>query len=250
MKTLLFYLAFLMVSFSLYGQDESKNQMVDIDEIVVSPPRFTGTINSISMFNTDNMSLIKKHLYENVECPDRALQSGLEGTEVISFVVTPEGNLTDFEIVNSVCREIDKEVIDVLKRTNGMWLPGFNNGKPISMEQEISMAFGNSNTNSIVKHFKEMATKYYCKANDELLTEHRPQKALKFYNKGIVYLPNDKSLLLLRGICNYELGDAESARRDWDRIIELGGIDPYPYELSETKGYSEMMEMLAKNQDR
>ena len=82
-----------------------------------------------------------------------------------------------------------------------------------------------------------------------LFVEHKPKKALRYYNKSKRYLPNDKGLLLLRGISNYELGNEENARKDWNRIVTLGGI-VYKSdfsELAEMKGYKDMTRILAKN---
>ncbi len=78
--------------------------------------------------------------------------------------------------------------------------------------------------------------------------EHKPKKALRHYNKSVRYLPNDKGLLLIRGICNYELGNEENARKDWNRIVSLGGVG-YSMDnsiLSEMKGYKEMTRILAQ----
>ena len=95
------------------------------------------------------------------------------------------------------------------------------------------------------------ATNYFDEGNLNLLVNNKPEKALRLYNKGVRYLPNETGLLLLRGICNYELGNTESARRDWDRIAILGGIDPGKLddELAGMKGYSEMTNILAKTED-
>ena len=61
-------------------------------------------------------------------------------------------------------------------------------------------------------------------------------------------MPNDKALLYARGLCRYELGDTEGARRDWNRIVALGGIDfsEFAYDSGEMNGYDEMIKILAK----
>ena len=64
-------------------------------------------------------------------------------------------------------------------------------------------------------------------------------------------MPNDKALLMLRGICHFELGNKERASLDWNRIEFLGGIEPAKIDnsLISMKGYSEMIEILANNND-
>jgi len=60
---------------------------------------------------------------------------------VIQFTVTTQGNVTDFENINSVCPAIDNEVILALNKTNGMWIPGRNNGNPVDMSIVITFVF-------------------------------------------------------------------------------------------------------------
>ena len=53
----------------------------------------------------------------------------------------------------------------------------------------------------------------------------------------------------MRGVCNYELGNKESAINDWNRVATLGGMDMIRFmteELTAMKGYNEMIRVLAK----
>lgn len=63
------------------------------------------------------------------------------------------------------------------------------------------------------------------------------------------YVPNDKSLLAIRGICKYQLGDKAGACRDWNRIKTLVGMggDAYLDNFCEQPGYSEMIGMVQGN---
>jgi tetratricopeptide (TPR) repeat protein len=169
-----------------------------------------------------------------------------EGTEVVRFTVTPSGELSDFAIINSVSREIDKEIIRVLETTNGMWIPGNNDNVPTGMTKEVSLAFciKNNSSKSVTEIFKEKATNCYFAGSKALFEKQNPKKALKYYNWGINYLPNDQSLLLGRGICRYETGDKEGARQDWERLKSLGGFEIENWELTENakglKSYDEL----------
>jgi tetratricopeptide (TPR) repeat protein len=248
MKRYVIFLICLTATIAVFGQNETIQINRDVEEVKVTPPKFTGVLNADKLYDAGKSSAIKNYLAKNFVCPNSAAECNKEGTEIIQFTVTPDGRLTKFKVVNSVCKEIDKEMIRVLKNTNGMWVPGQNNGKPATMEHEVSMLFGNYTQDEIVNHFVEQAEKYHTMGSSKLIVEQRPKKALKYYNSGIRYLPNDKGLLLLRGICNYELGNEEEAKRDWNRIVSLGGTDhALNYEeLVEMKGYKEMTRILAK----
>lgn len=247
MKKNVIFLICLILSMIAIGQNETQ-KMVDIDEVEVSPPKFTGIENVATYSNAENISLINNFLAKNTKYPQGAAEILLEGTEVVQFTVTPSGNVTNFNVINSVSKEIDKELIRVLKSTNGMWKPGYNNGKPTEMEQEVSLIFADYNESEVVKYFVKKAVYNYTEGSKHLFTEHKPKKAIKHYDMGIRYLPSDKGLLLLRGLCNYELGNIENAKSDWERIVTLGGMDIRDFykEVADLSGYSEMNRILAQ----
>ena len=253
MKKTAIFLICLILSIVAIGQSETQNQRVDPEDAGFTPPQFTGIENRASILETDNSLLVKNYLLNNFICPRKSAKCWKEGTEIVQFTVTPSGSVTNFKVINSVSSEIDHEFIRVLKTTDGMWKPGYSNGEPTAMKKEVSMLLkvGDYNDSEIVNYFNEKATNYFDKGSLNLLVKNKPEKALRLYNKGVRYLPNDKGLLLLRGICCYELGDIESAQRDWDRIVTLGGIDPgiLDDELAEMKGYCKMTTILAKAED-
>ena len=245
MKKYVIFLFCLFLSIAVFGQNETKNEL----EGNVVNPRFTGSENVTSILKTDNSLMVNKYLKENLVCPKKAVECFIEGTEIVQFVVTPAGELTNFRVTNSLCPEIDEELIRVLKETNGMWEPGLKNGTPIAMEQEVKVMIGDYTDDTFVKYFTQKAENHFINGSKKLFEQNNPKKALKHYNMAARYLPNDKSLLLLRGICHYDLGDDEKAEKDWNRIVALGGIDieKTEYDLVGMKGFAKMSTILAKN---
>lgn len=252
MKTSVIFFICLISSIVVFGQNETKKINLNAEEVQSTSPKFTGVVNSVEMYSGERPQLINQFVAESFKCPLQSMLCGQEGTEVIRFTVTPAGRLIDFKVVHSVCPAVDKELIRVLKNTNGMWMPGYNDGEPIAMEHEVSMMLGDCGQDKIISHFVAQSVKYYCLGSSTLLVEQKPKKALQYFNKSIRYTPNDKGVLLLRGICSYELGKTEDAKRDWERIVYLGGLDySVNYaELAEMKGYSEMTNILAKNNNK
>jgi TonB family protein len=249
MKTKIFILAVLILPIAAMGQIFHKN--VDIPEVKVTPPVFAGV--QIVPDDPDSQdNFLGKYLSEYFQYPQSAKQCGDQGTGVIQFVVQPDGKLTDFRVINSVCRELDKEFVRVIKTTEGMWNPGSNNGNPVQMEKEVSMMFVADCewcNNKPIEYFTKQAKAYFARANKLFLEKHNSKKALKNYDKTIKYLPYDASTLLLRGLCRYENGNLEGARTDWERINKIGSsfdASPYLEELTLLKGYDEMMATLEK----
>jgi TonB family protein len=219
MKRNLFFMVSMLVAVFAFGQNQS------LKEIEVKAPMFH------SAFYDD----INDFLLSGIEYPTEAVKAGDEGTEVIQFVVTQNGTVTDFKVINSVSDAIDKEVIRILKITNGMWIPRYENGAPVAMNKEVSVVFQlNPSTD-----FVAMAKSYLEKANQMFFIDKQPKKALKYLDKGINLLPHDETLLVVRGICRYELGDETGAQNDWNRIADSGKIalSEFTAQLEETKGY-------------
>ena len=247
MKKYVIFIVCLISSIMVFGQDETKQINVEVDEVKVTPPKFTGIENATASSNTGESALINNYLIKNLVCPKGAVECEKEGTEVIEFTVNPDGKLSNFKVINSVCSEVDEELIRLLRSTNGMWLPGYNNGEPTAMEREVSLMIGSYKPDEIASHFVNKAEKLFEMGSLSFCVDQKPKKALRYYDKGLRYMPNDKSLLLLRGFCNYEIGKTEKAKRDWERIQTLGGTNGvYFDELVEMKGYEEMKKILAK----
>jgi hypothetical protein len=243
-KNVIFATSMLVAAFA-FGQNRN------VEEVKVSAPQFTG-IAKVAATQTESANLlIRNYLKENIEYPEEAQVCNIEGTEVVQFTVTAEGNVADFKIINSVCPLIDEKIVGVLKNTNGMWLPGNNNGNPVDMTKEVSMVFCliNGSNKSTQEIFNEKATTFFNIGCKNLFEKHNPKKAMKFYSWGINYLPYDKSLLLMRGMCRYELGDNEGAKEDWNRMTNLGGnidMSEFTAQIAEMKGYEDLKDILKK----
>jgi len=245
MKTISIFAISMLVAVFAFGQNRN------VEEVEISAPQFMGIKNAVAVVNESPNTQIKAYLKENLVYPQEAANCNIEGTEVVEFTVTTKGNVTDFKIINSVCPLIDEEVISVLQQTNGMWLPGTKNGNPADVSMELPFTFCTSKTPSKSVHeiFTEKATAYFVRATEMLFEKDNAKKALKYYNMGVTYLPYDKSLLLLRGMCRYELGDKEGATADWTRMRDLGcSIEMTEVvQMESMKGYDELVAILKNN---
>lgn len=234
----------LIFSTAVFGQVSSENSYS-------IAPKFNGNKDATATMRADNKLMINNFLKENLVCPKEAAECCKEGTEIIEFTVTKTGDLNDFKVINSICPDLDKEVIRVLKTTNGMWTPGLENGEPTAMRNEVSLMLGDYSESTIGKNFIHEATRNFKAGNKNFLVKNNPGKAIHFYNRAINYLPNEKALLSMRGLCHYALGDKESANRDWNRIVALGESNSLKItdDITAMKGYQEMKEILAKNKE-
>jgi hypothetical protein len=238
MKTKLFLLfAGLLLSAVAFSQE-------NIEEVRVSPPEFVGVKGAALFVNEPTVQLqsLNEFVIPQLVYPEDDAQSFREGKEVVQFTVQPDGTLSDFVVINSVSSAMDDEVIRVLQTTSGMWKPGCNNREAVAMDKEFAVTFKLAESSNL----QAQATNYFIKGNKQLLLKRNPQRAIRHFDRGIVLLPNEKCLLLARGLSRYEVGDKEGACRDWNRIKALGGFesDALLDNYCEMSGYADMLKTV------
>ncbi len=232
MKTIVIFFILLLTATSVFGQH------VNLKAVKVTAP----------VFNPEFITSLNEYFNRGIEYPEESKLKGFQGTEIIRFTVTPEGNVNQFKVINSVSDEIDNEVIRVLETTNGKWKPGTVAGENVAMEKEVSVAFMISPKSDFI----ELAKDCMKKANELLFVKNRPKKAMKYLNEGIRLLPYNQTLLASRSLCSYELGDFTAAEKDWNRINQINSEneDQAFLELDNDyktlSGYDKMLVEIAK----
>lgn len=232
MKTKIIFAISMLVAAFAFGQNQN------LQEIKVTAPQF----------RSEFYQNLNDFLLSGIEFPVESLRAGNEGTEVIQFLVTQKGNVTDIMVINSVSEIIDAEITRILEITSGMWIPGTVNGEPVAMEKEISVVFKISEKSDFVAK-----AKYNLEFGNKLLfVRNRPEKALKYFDKSITLLPNEETLLAVRGLCKYEIGDNEGAKSDWNRLKILTeknaakSLIETAVNYTQLSGYHEMISIVNK----
>jgi len=214
MKATTILILFMFVAFFSTGQDLKKSKMLrDVD---VKPPVFTGIEDVNKIVNKEKAASIYDYMGAKLQYPKEAERRWREGTIVIHFTVLPNGELDDFQVINSVSSDIDREVIRVLQSSDGMWKPGENNGTPVAMEKEVAITFQMEYSNHL-----RIAQKLFKRGNKKLL-KNKPERALKLFDRAYVYQPYSEPLLFARSVTRLSVGDKVGACEDWNRLKSLG----------------------------
>lgn len=83
--------------------------------------------------------------------PDYSLdlrKSGVEGEVVVSFTITPEGNVADPVIVKTTARDLDKATLAAVRQWK--FAPAMDAGVPVSQKAVLPVAFKLSDPTSDV----------------------------------------------------------------------------------------------------
>jgi len=202
------HLISIMLIFLLIGNDLFSQLL---NEVKITPPSYTSS-------RYDNLNTL---LRSSLNYPASAMANDIQGTEVIRFSVLPTGQIDNLVVVNSLTREIDEEIIHLLRQTKGDWVPGTINGVPKTMVKEISVTFVLQSYNDMLK----VAQKQLQYANFLRFHKNNPRKALPYYNKVISLFPSDMGALLARGYCLEELGYVEKAKENAARIHSIAAFE-------------------------
>jgi periplasmic protein TonB len=83
---------------------------------------------------------MKDFLWANLEYPERAIFQNAQGTVFVAFVVEPNGEITNTDVLRGVSEEIDQEAIRVIKKMP-KWKPGLVEGEPVRVRLTIPVRF-------------------------------------------------------------------------------------------------------------
>ncbi|GAB3995757.1 hypothetical protein GCM10028807_36740 [Spirosoma daeguense] len=82
-----------------------------------------------------------KFLSQNLSYPVSAQKMGVQGKVFVSFVVCTDGTLCDYEVVQSVQPDLDKEALRVVKEMSGKWKPGVQRGQKVRVKYNLPINF-------------------------------------------------------------------------------------------------------------
>lgn len=123
---------------------------VEVDEIIdiaEQMPRFPGC-EKIQGGNEEKKACASKklleYIYSNLKYPRIALETGIEGTVVIQFVVNKEGVITDAKAVRAIGGGLEAAALKVVDDMNMLperWTPGKQRGRNVSVKYTLPIKF-------------------------------------------------------------------------------------------------------------
>jgi periplasmic protein TonB len=110
--------------------EEDEAEEAQIFSVVESAPEFPG----------GGQAALLKYLSNNIEYPQIANESGIQGRVFVTFVVEVDGSVTDVKILRGIGGGCDEEAVRVVK---GMprWKPGKQRGKPVRVQFNLPVKF-------------------------------------------------------------------------------------------------------------
>lgn len=85
-------------------------------------------------------SALFEYLSKNVNYPEDAEQSGVQGRVVLSFIIDNDGSVTDIKVQKSLFPSLDAEAVRVVK-TMPKWVPGKQDGFYVRVKYNVPVTF-------------------------------------------------------------------------------------------------------------
>lgn len=88
----------------------------------------------------DNISSHSGIIAIPVKYPKSAMENGIQGTVIATFIVEKDGSVSNIKIIKKIDRDLDNEVIRVLK-LSPKWKPFILNGHLIRVRYKLPVPF-------------------------------------------------------------------------------------------------------------
>jgi len=83
---------------------------------------------------------LNRYLKKNLKYPKVDLESRVQGTVLVSFIIEKDGSLSNFEIIRNVSQAIDAEALRVVKNSPN-WEPAKLDEKPVRVRYTLPVIF-------------------------------------------------------------------------------------------------------------
>ncbi|MBQ5396447.1 MAG: energy transducer TonB [Alistipes sp.] len=116
---------------------EEKEEEIEEEEIFVNAevmPTFQG----------GDLSKFRNWVMENVKYPQIALENGIQGNVVVSFVVEKDGKISRINVLQSPDKTLTEATLAVLDKANKLkngWKPGKQRNKPVRVTYTLPVSF-------------------------------------------------------------------------------------------------------------
>ncbi len=133
-------------SFDVKGNDDAAGEVLKAKEVIAQPepPKEEETkvfdVVEVMPSFPGGQAALMSYLSNNIKYPQIAMENGVQGRVVCTFVVERDGSITDIRVVRGVDPSLDKEAIRVLK-SMPHWIPGKQNGSAVRVKFTVPVTF-------------------------------------------------------------------------------------------------------------
>jgi protein TonB len=138
--SLVFLLALMGISVSTFAQEEVIIQNAKVSEATPNDS------DQVYVFVEDNPvfpggdEARLKYISNNITYPNIAIESGIQGTVYVTFVVEKDGSISNVKVLRGIGGACDEEALRVI-RNMPKWQAGKHRGKEIRVQYNLPIKF-------------------------------------------------------------------------------------------------------------
>lgn len=124
-----------------------KEKITKIFQVVEQMPRFPGC-EGVGGSDANKKACADKkmleYIYKNIKYPTIARENGVEGMAVISFVVEPDGSISNMQIVRDPGAGLGEEALRVVEKMQNLpqkWIPGKQRNENVRVQFNLPVKF-------------------------------------------------------------------------------------------------------------
>ena len=128
------------INFAEFDEDTEVLQQVEVKEEIIEDDQPFLTAETMPSFQGGDLNTFRKWVQDNVRFPQIALENGISGRVVLSFVIEKDGRLTNIQVLMTPDRSLSEEAIRVLSKSP-KWSPGKQRNQVVRIKYTLPVDF-------------------------------------------------------------------------------------------------------------
>ena len=128
------------VDFAEFDENTEVIQQVEVKEEVIEDDQPFLIAETMPSFQGGDLNKFRAWVQQNIRFPQIALESGIQGRVVLSFVIEKDGRLTNIQVLQSPDRSLSDEAIRVLSKSP-KWSPGKQRNQVVRVKYTLPVDF-------------------------------------------------------------------------------------------------------------
>lgn len=128
------------VDFAEFDDNTDFVQTVEVKEEVVEEEEPFLIAETMPSFQGGDLNTFRAWVQQNVRFPQIALENGIQGRVVLSFVIEKDGRLTNIQVLQTPDRSLSEEAIRVLSKSP-KWSPGKQRNQAVRVKYTLPVDF-------------------------------------------------------------------------------------------------------------
>lgn len=128
------------LTFNEFNEDDAIEPIVEVEEEVIEDDQPFIIVETMPSFQGGDLNTFRNWVQQNVKFPTIALENGIQGRVVLSFVIEKDGRLTNIQVLQTPDRSLSEEAIRVLNKSP-KWSPGKQRNQVVRVKYTLPVDF-------------------------------------------------------------------------------------------------------------